>query len=400
MSTELSIGIAIQSNARGGPQKVSAVAAWDLARSGHKVTIFIPVLPYYYYLATLNKAPLRWLRSTAPYIRDWALSRRFLFQELLDEDGVRERVSVRFVPQRASKRQLKRVDYLIVHSIAQVSEYQDRFPQNRQVYLVHHPEERNHNHADAFRTIRQAFAGKLLVISPFTAQEISDHISDPPVVQDPISPIIWAQKQAFEPTIARKDILFFWKDHAGGLEGSEIVKALMAMRPSISLTIWCRGHVHAAMARRLFPEADVVDNLSEWELGELYLGHSFLLFPSRYEGSGMPPVEALACGCIPVLHPQVGAAEQYAREGVNSVFLGGEPAGVAQRISDILDRPEALESMRTAGPQSILPFDPEGYGHRLLEAAGILPAQDVVRPGSERQTLPAGSTITRNGSGI
>jgi glycosyltransferase involved in cell wall biosynthesis len=379
---------------------VSAVAARDLARNGHRVTIFIPVLPYHFYMATLNKAWLRWLRSVVPHIKDWLLSRKFPFQDLLDEDGVRERVSVRFVPRRASGRQLQGLDYLIVHSIAQVSEYQDRFPQNRQIYLVHHPEERYHQHADTFRAIRRAFAGKLLVISPFTAGEIGDHVSDPPVVTDPISPLVWDQRSTFDPALPRKDILLFWKDRADGLEGAGIVKKLMEIRPSTSLTIWCRGHVFAAMARKLFPEADVVENLTEQALCGLYLGHSFLVFPSRYEGFGMPPVEALACGCIPVLHPHVGAAQLYARDGVNSVFLGDEPAGVARRISDILDDSASIQSMRTAGPQSILPFDPEGYGHRLLEAAGILPSQDALDLAPDVQTLPTGSTQIRDGSRV
>ena len=91
----------------------------------------------------------------------------------------------------------------------------------------------------------------------------------------------------------------------------------------------------------------------------------------------MPPIEGLACGCIPIQHLGVGAAEMYARDGENSILLGQPAYDIAERISNLLNDPTVLASMRRAAPDSISPFAPEGYGVRLLQAAGILPNTDT-----------------------
>ena len=37
-----------------GPAKLTAIMANDLAQAGHKVSIFIPILPYYYYFVVIG----------------------------------------------------------------------------------------------------------------------------------------------------------------------------------------------------------------------------------------------------------------------------------------------------------------------------------------------------------
>jgi len=366
-----SVGIVVPANIRGGPEKASAILASSLAEAGYRVVIFVPILPWYYYFVSLDKNPLMWLRYSLPILRRWLRKREFAFSELLDQKNSRSRISVKFVLRYASKRQLKGLDCLYVDSIAQVYDYRHRFPQQRQIYLLWHPEEHSHGHAEKFKEIRKSFSGKIIVASPVIAKQVSDHIANPPLVPAPISLNLWEQREIFDVNASRKDILLLWKNNQHGNVGADIVKALKAIRPRTSVTVWCWGLGTRDGALAALPGVVTVENLTESQLRDLYLNHSLLIFPSEFEGFGMPPIEALACGCIPVLRPDVGAAELYAKDGENSLFMNNDLAALVKRLASVLDSPERLRTMRKAAPASILKFDPNTYGPRILMAAGV-----------------------------
>ena len=77
------------------------------------------------------------------------------------------------------------------------------------------------------------------------------------------------------------------------------------------------GPVHIPDA----PTVQVIGYLPNEDLRSLLTGAAALVFPSRYEGFGLPPVEALACGVpalvsdIPVLHESTGDAARFVRPG-------------------------------------------------------------------------------------
>lgn len=69
------------------------------------------------------------------------------------------------------------------------------------------------------------------------------------------------------------------------------------------------------------PSLRRVGSIAEGELRTLLSGASALLYPSRYEGFGLPPLEALACGTpaivsdIPVLRESAGDEARYIAPG-------------------------------------------------------------------------------------
>ncbi len=72
--------------------------------------------------------------------------------------------------------------------------------------------------------------------------------------------------------------------------------------------------------------------VTDAELRALYENAACLLFPSRYEGFGLPPVEALACGC-PVLAASGNAVEEIC--GDSALYFANDRK---QTIIDLLER--------------------------------------------------------------
>lgn len=120
-------------------------------------------------------------------------------------------------------------------------------------------------------------------------------------------------------------------------------------RPSLVITGSHGDDPLAPVVERLGlgDQVDLRGWLSRAELDRLYAESTALVFPTRFEGFGLPPLEAMARGCpvivsdIPVIREVAGDAAVY--------FDPADPAAIADAILSLLGAPAELERMSRAG---------------------------------------------------
>jgi glycosyltransferase involved in cell wall biosynthesis len=91
----------------------------------------------------------------------------------------------------------------------------------------------------------------------------------------------------------------------------------------------------------------LVGYVADADLPTLYRAASCFVFPSLYEGFGLPPLEALACGT-----PVVCSNSSSLPEVVGDAALLVEPhdiSGLARAIERVLDEPELAAELRARG---------------------------------------------------
>ncbi|HXW50486.1 MAG TPA: glycosyltransferase family 1 protein [Candidatus Acidoferrales bacterium] len=119
-----------------------------------------------------------------------------------------------------------------------------------------------------------------------------------------------------------------------------------------------RGHLdgarHKGRAARVlrFERVDGVPTLVTGEvsdalLGELYAGATALAFPSRYEGFGLPVLEAMAHG-VPVVAADAASVPEVAADAA-LYFAPGDAGGLAGALARVLTDVGLAAQLRAAG---------------------------------------------------
>jgi glycosyltransferase involved in cell wall biosynthesis len=114
----------------------------------------------------------------------------------------------------------------------------------------------------------------------------------------------------------------------------EAVAAVRRGRPDLRLVLTGTGH-----AAELPEGVESRGRVSFEELVGLYRTASALVFPSLYEGFGLPPLEAMACGC-PVAASAATSLPEVCGDAAE-YFDPLSPADMARAIAAVLDEPAA-----------------------------------------------------------
>jgi glycosyltransferase involved in cell wall biosynthesis len=110
--------------------------------------------------------------------------------------------------------------------------------------------------------------------------------------------------------------------------------------------------------------ARVLGRVSDAELRALYENALCLVFPSRYEGFGLPPLEAMTCGCA-VVAAHAGAVPEVCGSAA-LYFDPAQPSTLAEAIDRLVTEDGLRDGLRAAGSERAATFTWERAAREML----------------------------------
>ena len=119
--------------------------------------------------------------------------------------------------------------------------------------------------------------------------------------------------------------------------------------------------------RAAVASGDVVHlgSVDDRSLAGLYAGADMLIFPSHYEGFGLPVLEAMACGC-PVVASDLPVLREVAADA--ALFVQPRADEIASGITVLLEDRELRKRLQSAGLERAKTFSWEESARRLVAA--------------------------------
>lgn len=165
-------------------------------------------------------------------------------------------------------------------------------------------------------------AKRILTVSHFSKEEIASRLG---VSLDKISVIYNAPSEQFKRVNESSDSTEKYFLTVSSLDPRKNLSLVFDayLRSEQKYPLYVIGEKHTVFGEVTLPENSQIrflGRVSDEELRRYYAHCSLFVYPSLYEGFGMPPMEAIACGCenvvlsdIPVFREVYGEMPQYVK---------------------------------------------------------------------------------------
>jgi glycosyltransferase involved in cell wall biosynthesis len=129
--------------------------------------------------------------------------------------------------------------------------------------------------------------------------------------------------------------------------------------------LWLTGEIHRQVAEEPWAREIVrTGYVPDEALPALYRNADLLVYPSFFEGFGLPPIEAMACG-VPVVTSHVGSLPEVCGEAAAWIDPFDEDS-IERVMLEVLTNPDRQASMRVAGLEQARRFDWQQTARRTL----------------------------------
>jgi len=184
-------------------------------------------------------------------------------------------------------------------------------------------------------------ADHVFVVSERTKRDVVElyGVQDERVTVTPngVDPAFFPAQEGVGTWVHMRNYLLF----VGAIQPRKNPMAALEAAQAVGLPLVVAGpEKDAALARRLREGgADLRGYVDKGELADLYRGAAALLLPSRYEGFGLPVLEAMACGT-----PVVASADDALREVAGDAAVYSGDGDLAGAVREALARRDELRA--------------------------------------------------------
>lgn len=181
------------------------------------------------------------------------------------------------------------------------------------------------------------------------------------VVPCGVDPSVFFTDREAEPMTV---LMFYSPDpRKGAIDGLAALEQLKGRLPDLRARLF-GGHVPPKLPEWITFYARPSDS----DLRGLYASSTVLLYPSRYEGFGLPPLEAMACGC-PVVSTRVGAVPDFATDGHDAVLVDvGDIGAMVDGLEQLLTNQEFRSALVQRGLKKAQDYTTEKMAARFASA--------------------------------
>jgi glycosyltransferase involved in cell wall biosynthesis len=212
-------------------------------------------------------------------------------------------------------------------------------------------------------------AARVIVISEWTRVRVIERLRLDPDRVHAVHLAVDHERFSPDPAVVREPFLLYparpWphKNHPRLFDAFALLRAT---RPELRLVLTGVGHDRD----RLPPGVEARGGVDTDGLVSLYRRAAAVVFPSLYEGFGLPPLEALACGC-PVASSNAGSLPEVLGDAA-VLFDPEDPAAIAAGVSEALARAPEL-SARGPAHAALYTWDATARAHDEVYRLALSP---------------------------
>ncbi|MFH1750953.1 MAG: glycosyltransferase family 1 protein [Candidatus Micrarchaeota archaeon] len=229
-------------------------------------------------------------------------------------------------------------------------------------------------------------ADRIIAISKFTKKELTAHLGIPPSKIEVVYPGV--DRSHFKASadgrrvrekygLGKRPLVLYVGSEEPRQNLDTLFKALAIVKAKrnflfvkVGMPGWPSGReimLSQLRKRSLLGDTVILDYVQDEDMPKLYRAADILVYPCQYAGFGLPPLEAMACGC-PVLTTNAASLPEAVGEAAIKV-PPNDPRKFASAILTLLGNSKLRDVLRDKGIEQAKKFN---WNESARQVAGII----------------------------